>query len=64
MGKVRGSKSDVFHGIAQRTASGLTAGDLIKNSRGKVVSKKQHEAGKRNVERLKKHRFVKKNASE
>ena len=60
MVKVRGSKDDVFHGRALKTSSGLTAGALIRNARGKIVSKKQHEQGKKNIERLKAHRFKKK----
>ena len=63
MGRSRGTKDEVFAGVAKKTAGGLSAGDLMRNSRGKVISKKQHEAGKRNIDRLKKHRFVKKNAT-
>ena len=43
-----------------KTASGLTRDHLMKNARGKIVSKKQHLAGKKNIDRLKAHRFVKK----
>ena len=60
MGKARGTKEEVFTGLAKKTAGGLTAGDLMRNIRGKVISKKQHESGKKNIDRLKKHRFVKK----
>ena len=60
MGKIRGSKREVFEGRSMKTASGLTKNDLMKNARGKIVSKKQHLAGKKNVERLKAHRFTKK----
>lgn len=64
MGKIRGSKSEVFNGHALKTASGLTKNELIKNKRGKIVSRKQHEAGKKNIERLKQHRFKTKKKNE
>merc|ERR1711988_1250162 len=35
------SKVHVFRGSKAKTSSGLTATDLIKNSRGKIVSKKK-----------------------
>merc|ERR1712144_89758 len=37
----RMSKVVVFRGSKAKTVGGLTATDLIKNSRGKIVSKKQ-----------------------
>ena len=60
MGKIRGSKREVWEGRSMKTASGLTRDHLMKNARGKIVSKKQHLAGKKNIDRLKAHRFVKK----
>ena len=44
--KARGSKKDVWHGLAKRTAGGLTKDDLVLNKRGKPVSKKQSDAAK------------------
>ena len=41
------SKAMVFRGSKERTVSGLNKAALLKNKRGKVVSKKQHAAGKR-----------------
>ena len=55
--KARGTKHEVFHGHAHRTAGGLKREDLVKNARGKVVSKKQQAHGKRNAERIKKFRY-------
>ena len=45
----RGSKAMVlvYYGIKQQTASGLTATDLMKTKTGKIVTKKQHAAGKK-----------------
>lgn len=40
-----GSKRQVLSGKRERTKGHLAKGDLIKNSRGKVVSKKKHAAG-------------------
>lgn len=36
----------VWDGIYNKTSSGLTKNDLIKNKRGKIVSKKKHNVGK------------------
>lgn len=40
-----GSKLQVFNGTAKHTSGGLKKEDLMKNKNGKVVSKKQHNAG-------------------
>ena len=50
--KARGSKLEVYNGEARRTAGGLTKNDLIKNTRGKVVSAKQRAAGMKAAARL------------
>jgi len=47
-----GSKEEVFHGVADHTAGGLSRRDLVKNKRGKIVSKKQQAAGRRALARL------------
>merc|ERR1712217_795585 len=45
---VRGSKAQVFRGSRMKTkTSGQTKGMLMKNKRGKIVSKKQHARGLR-----------------
>merc|ERR1719231_857219 len=41
------AKSVVFRGTKAKTQSGLTKGDLVKNKRGKIVTKKQLAAGKK-----------------
>ena len=53
-----GSKAQVFHGTAQRTAGGLTKDDLMKNEKGRIVSKKQHKAGLQAIKRLRAAGFV------
>lgn len=53
-----GSKAQVFHGTALRTAGGLTQDDLMKTDKGRIVSKKQHEAGKKAIKRLRNAGFV------
>ena len=58
--RARGTKAEVFEGLAHRTAGGLVKSDLILNARKKVVSKKQQQHGKRSAERLRKHQFRKK----
>ena len=41
-----GSKVQVWNGKADKTIGGLKKDDLMKNKRGKIVSKKKHEQGK------------------
>jgi hypothetical protein len=43
-----GSKYLVFSGKALRTSGGLYKKDLMMNKRGRIVSKKKHELGKKN----------------
>ena len=47
-----GSKAQVYHGTASRTAGGLTKKDLVQNKHGRIVSRKQMEAGKKAFKRL------------
>ena len=42
-----GSKREVFNGTAEKTKGGLRKKDLVKNKRGRVVSIKKSEAGKK-----------------
>merc|ERR1711879_657280 len=45
---VRGTRAQVFRGTKQKVkTTGQTKADLMKNKRGKVISKKAHAAGKR-----------------
>jgi len=54
-----GSKAQVYHGNADKTKGGLTRKDLMKNPKsGKIVSKKQHAAGKKAITRLRKLGYV------
>jgi len=54
-----GSRAQVFHGTADKTAGGLTRKDLMKNPKtGKIVSKKAHAAGLKAITRLRKAGFV------
>merc|ERR1719197_820979 len=45
--KGKRARAVVFHGNKEKTYTGLTKGDLMKNSRGKIVSKKASAAGKK-----------------
>jgi hypothetical protein len=47
-----GDKEAVYYGEAEHTAGGLRREDLIINKKGKIVSKAQHEAGKRKIEHM------------
>ena len=44
----QGERLRVWNGELRRTSGGLTKEDLIKNKRGKIVSKKKSEAAKKN----------------
>ena len=46
MAKTSGSRAEVWHGTAEKTAGGLKKGDLMKNKHGRIVSKKKHAQGK------------------
>ena len=54
-----GTKAQVYHGAADRTSGGLKKKDLMKNKRGRIVSKKQHAAGKRAYTRNKLAKYKK-----
>ena len=41
------SYAKVWHGTLKKTPGGLTKKDLMKNKRGKIVSKKKHNLAKR-----------------
>ena len=43
-----GSKAQVFHGTAEKTAGGLVKKDLFLDLDGRIKSKKQSKAGKKN----------------
>ena len=42
---IKGKKASVFKGRKVKTSGGLKKSDLMKNKRGKVVSKKMHARG-------------------
>lgn len=50
--KTVGSKASVFSGHAVHTSGGLTRKDLMRTKHGRIVSKKQHAAGKKAIKRL------------
>lgn len=49
--KANGSKLEVWNGSAKHTSGGLVKDDLVKNKRGKIVSRKQQAAGRKAAER-------------
>merc|ERR1719197_1554062 len=49
----RFAKAIVLRGSKEKTSSGLTKASLMKNKRGKIVSKKSHAAGKRAFKNIK-----------
>ena len=49
--KGKRSKSSVFRGSKERTSGGLKRGDLMKNKRGKVVSKKASALAKQRFQK-------------
>merc|ERR1712216_723873 len=50
--KGKRGKNSVFRGSKVKTSSGLTKAALMKNKRGKVVSKKANANGKKNFRRI------------
>ena len=47
-----GSKAEVYHSTAVRTSGGLKKKDLMMTSKGRIVSRKKHAAGKKAIKRL------------
>jgi hypothetical protein len=47
-----GSHAQVWHGTAKHTSGGLTKKDLMKNKRGKIISRKKHALGKKALKNL------------
>lgn len=52
MVKTIGTRAKVWHGTAEKTSGGLTKGDLMKNKRGEIVSKKKHALGLKALKHL------------
>jgi hypothetical protein len=51
-----GSRAQVMHGTAYKTAGGLKKSDLLMNKRGSIVSRKKHATAKKD-KRLEKHGY-------
>ena len=51
-----GSRAQVWHRTAHKTAGGLTKAHLMMNKHGRIVSRKKHKTAKRE-KRLEKHGF-------
>ncbi len=47
-----GTRAEVMHGTAHHTSGGLTRKDLKYNKRGRIVSRRASEAGKKALRRL------------
>ena len=54
---LEGSRAQVWHGTAHKTAGGLIKSQLLKNKHGRIVSKKKHNTAKRE-KRLQKHGYT------
>ena len=52
-----GSRAQVYHGTAYKTAGGLTNSNLLMNKHGRVVSAKKHATAKKE-KRLQKHGYT------
>ena len=53
---LEGSRAQVWHETAYKTAGGLTRFNLVMNKHGRVVSKKKHDTAKKE-KRLQKHGY-------
>jgi hypothetical protein len=47
-----GSKSQVFHGSALSTSGGLKKKDLMKTRKGRIVSRRKHAQGLKQIKKL------------
>jgi hypothetical protein len=52
-----GSKLLVFRGLARHTSGGLTKKDLMRH-KGRIISRKKHEAGKKAIKHLRSLGYV------
>jgi hypothetical protein len=50
--KTVGSKAEVYHQTAKHTVGYLYKKDLMKTKKGRIVSRRKHEAGKKAIKRL------------
>merc|ERR1712032_149443 len=50
--KGKRARASVFGGRKEKTLSGLKKSDFMKNKNGKIVTKKQHAAGKKNFKNI------------
>jgi hypothetical protein len=55
--KAVGSKAQVFHGTAKHTSGGLRKKDLMKR-KGRIISRRKYEAGKRAIKHLRSMGFI------
>jgi len=46
-----GSRAEVWHGVCEKTPGGLRKKDLMKH-KGRIVSRRKHEQGKKLIKRL------------
>ncbi len=53
---LNGTRAQVFHGTAFKTAGGLLKANLIQNKNGRIVSKSKHESAKKE-KNLEKHGY-------
>ena len=53
-----GSRAQVFHGNADHTSGGLKKSDLLKNKHGRIVSRRKHIQGKKQIAVLRKAGYV------
>lgn len=58
--KKRGTKEEVYNGLAYQTPGGLFKGDLFMNDKGKIISKAKHEQGKKAYQNLASYKNSKK----
>tara|TARA_B100001250_G_C19095563_1_gene484600 strand:+ start:187 stop:486 length:300 start_codon:yes stop_codon:yes gene_type:complete len=54
--KLIGSRAEVYHGTAFKTAGGLQKKDIMMNKNGRIVSVKKHNTAKKE-KRLEKHGY-------
>ena len=47
-----GTKAQVWHGTALKTAGGLEKSDLMMNKHSRIVSKKKHSQGKKLMKKM------------
>ncbi len=50
--RIIGSRAEVWHNVCEKTSGGLTKKDLMKTKKGRIVSRRKHAQGLKQIKKL------------